>query len=129
MTNRIEKWVTPAFGLVLAVVMAAVELRRSGSAPQAIAVLAIVGGYAVAVFILRSRSETFGLLAGVPVDERWASINQRALASAAVVIAVATVGAFVIVEYSGGDPMPYALMASIFALAYLGSILWFRWRS
>jgi hypothetical protein len=129
MTNRIEKWVTPAFGLVLAAVMALVELRRSGSALQAVAIFAIVGGYAAVVFVLRTRSETFGLLAGVPVDERWRSINQRALATTAQLMALVLVASFLGVEATGGDGMPYAWTACVLALGYLGSILWFRWRT
>jgi len=129
MTNQRDKWVTPVFGLVLATVMAFVELRRNGSVGEALAVFAIVAGYSVAVLILRARSETFGLLAGLPVDERWLSINQRALAAAAQLMALVLVISFLGVEVTGGDAMPYAWTACVLALGYLVAVLWYRWRS
>jgi hypothetical protein len=128
-TNRLYKWFVPAVALVLGLLIAFAEMGQHASAVQVVLAFVIVGSYALALVFLQSRSETASLLAGMPVDERWTSINQRALAAAAQVIAVATVGAFIVVEYSGGDAMPYAAMAAIFGLAYLGSILWYRWRS
>ncbi len=129
MTSKWFRWFVPLVALILGLLITLAEIRQHASGAQAFVSIVVVCAYALALAVLQSRSETASLLAGLPVDERWTSINQRALASAAQVIAVATVGAFVIVEYSGGDPMPYALMASIFALAYLGGVVWFRWRS
>jgi len=119
----------PILALVVGLLMAFAEMGQHASAVQVILAFAIVGAYALALVVLQSRSETVSLLSGLPVDERWASINQRSLASAAQVIAVALVGAWIVVEFAGGDAMPYASMAAVFAVAYLGSILWFRWRS
>jgi hypothetical protein len=119
----------PILALVVGLLMAFAEMGQRASAFQVILAFAIVGAYALALVVLQSRSETVSLLSGLPVDERWASINQRSLASAAQVIAVVLVGAWIVVEFAGGDAMPYASMAVVFAVAYLGSILWFRWRS
>ena len=129
MTNKLYRFFVPAVALVLGLLIAFAEMGQHASTAQAVLAFAIVGAYALALLLLQSRSETASLLAGMPVDERWSSINERALAAAAQVIAVATVGTFIVVEYTGGDAMPYAFMAAVFALAYLGFILWFRWRS
>jgi len=129
MTNRWSKWVVPIFGLVLGLLIAAAELAQHASLADALVGFAIVAAYALAILLLQSRSETVSLLSGLPVDERWASINQRALASAAQIIALVLLGAFIIVEFGGGDAMPYAAMAAVFGVAYLGSMMWYRWRS
>ena len=68
------------------------------------------------------------IVSGLPVDERWESINNRALALAAQVIAVIILVVFLVTEYEGGDAMPYALLEAAFAAAYFGGILWYRWR-
>jgi len=129
MTNRWSKWVVPIVGLVLGLLISAAELAQHASPVEALLGFAIVAAYALAILLLQPRSETVSLLSGLPVDERWASINQRALASAAQIIAAVLLGAFLIVEFGGGDAMPYAAMAAVFGLAYLGSMMWYRWRS
>lgn len=128
MKNR-NRWITPGFGLLLAVVMAAVDYHRSGSAQEALVAFAIVAGYSLFVLVLQSRSETASLLAGLPVDERWISINDRALARAAQVMAVFLSVLFVGVELTGGDAMPYAWSALVLVVAFLTATLWYRWRS
>jgi hypothetical protein len=128
-TNKAYKFFVPAVALVVGCVIAFVELGQHASPADAALSFAIVAAYALALLLLQSRSETASLLSGMPVDERWSSINERALAAAAQVIAVVTVGAFIVVQYNGGDAMPYAFMAAIFGAAYLGFIVWFRWRS
>ncbi len=124
-----SKLVTPAFGLVLAAMIGAVEYHRTGSAGEAAVAFAIVAGYALFVLVLQFRSETASLLAGLPVDERWASINDRSLARAAQAMAVFLAGSFVVVELTGGDAMPYAWSALVLVVAYLSATLWYRWRS
>jgi hypothetical protein len=61
-----------------------------------------VAGYAIALRLLQSRSDMASLLSGLPRDERWDSINLRALSLAAQVIAVVLVGAVFAVAYLGG---------------------------
>ncbi len=129
MTSRVEKWLVPAVAVAMGVIIAAAELSQHASPWVALSAIVILGAYAVALFFLRSRSDTASLLSGISVDERWDSINQRALAAAAQLMALVLVLAFVAVEATGGDAMPYAWMAAVFGLGYLGGILWFRWRS
>ena len=123
-----SKWFVPAVGFVIGILMAAAELGRNAAPGQAALAFAIVAAYALGLRLLQSRSETASLLSGLPVDERWESINSHALALAAQVIAIVLLAAFLITQFSGGDAMPYAMAGALFAVAYLGGIVWYRWR-
>jgi len=129
MTTPLTRWVVPVFGVGLAVLIGAAELARHASPIEALAAFVIVAGYAITLRVFQSRSDVASLLSGMPGDERWASINSRALAVAAQVVAVALVVAFVVVQFGGGDATPYALIAAVFGLAYLGALAWIRSRS
>jgi hypothetical protein len=123
------KWVVPAVGFVLGLLIAAAEMGRNASPGQAALAFAIVAGYAIALRMLQSRSDMASLLSGMPRDERWASINLRALSLAAQLIAVVLVGAFLVTQFGGGDSTPYAWLGAVFALGYLGGLVWYRSRS
>jgi hypothetical protein len=123
-----SKWFVPAVGFVIGILMAAAELDRNAAPWQAALTFAIVAVYALGLRLLQSKSETASLLSGLPVDERWESINNRALALAAQVIAVILLVAFLVVRFGGGDAMPYAGSLAVFSIAYIGGIVWFRWR-
>jgi len=119
----------PATGVVLGLLIGLAELSRGAAPAMAAVSVVIVVAYAAVISLLRSRSETAGLLSGLPVDERWESIHMRAMAAAAHILAVVLVAAFVAVEFGGGDAMPYAGIAAVLAATYLGSVAWLRWRS
>ena len=123
-----SKWLVPAVGFVIGILMAAAELGRNAAPWQAALAFAIVAAYALGLRLLQSKSETASLLSGLPIDERWESINNRALALAAQVIALVLLAAFLITQFSGGDATPYAMSVAVFAVAYLGGIVWYRWR-
>lgn len=129
MTTNMSKWVVPAVGFILGLLIAASLLGRNGSTAQAVIAFAIVAGYTALLRVLQSRSEVASLLSGLPRDERWESINLRALSLAAQVIAIALVGAFLIAQFSGADALPYAWLGAVFAMAYLGGLAWYRIRS
>jgi len=129
MTTSMYKWVVPAVGFVLGLLIAAAEMGRNASPGQAALAFAIVAGYAIALRMLQSRSDMASLLSGMPRDERWASINLRALSLAAQLIAVVLVGAFLVTQFGGGDSTPYAWLGAVFALGYLGGLVWYRSRS
>ena len=129
MTTSMTRWIVPIFGVGLALLIAAAELGRHASPIEALVAFAIVAGYALAVGVLQSRSDVASLLSGLPGDERWASINVRALAVAAQVVAVVLVLAFVVVQFGGGDATPYAWLGAVFGVAYLGALVWIRSRS
>jgi hypothetical protein len=124
-----SRWVVPAVGFVLGLLMAAALLGRHASLGQAAVAFVIVAGYAIALRVLQSRSDMASLLSGLPRDERWESINLRALSLAGQLIAVVLVGAFLVTQFGGGDSMPYAWVGAVFAVGYLGGLLWYRSRS
>jgi hypothetical protein len=129
MTTGMSKWVVPAVGFVLGLLIAAAELGRQASPAQAGVAFAIVAGYAIVLRVLQSRSDVASLLSGLPRDERWESINVRALSLAAQLIAVVLVGAFLVARFGGADATPYAWLGAVFAVAYLGGLVWYRSRS
>ena len=124
-----SRWAVPAFGFILGLVIAVAELVNGVSLAETAIAFAIVAGYALGIGLLQYRSETARLLTGGPVDERWDSINQRALSLAAQAMAVVLAVTFVGVSFAGGNATPYAILGAVFALSYLGGILWYRWRS
>jgi hypothetical protein len=129
MMTSLSKWFVPAVGFVLGLLIAAAEMGRGASLGQAALAFAIVAGYAIALRALQSRSDMASLLSGLPRDERWESINVRALSLAAEVLAVALVAAFLVTRFGGGDATPYAWLGAVFGLAYLGGLVWYRIRS
>ena len=129
MTKTMTRWLVPAVALVLGLLIAASLLGANASPAQAAISFLIVASYAIMLVALQSRSDVASLLSGMPRDERWDTINLRALSLAAQVLAVVLVAAFLITQFQGGDAIPYALMGGLFGLAYLGGIAWYRARS
>jgi hypothetical protein len=96
-------------------------------------VFALIVMSLVGLRALMPRSETVSVLLGVPVDERWQSISTRAWALAGQVIFVGLLTTLVAMQVWetqgwGGDSTPYALLCAALATAYLGAVLWYRWR-
>lgn len=129
MTTRMSSWIVPLTGLVLGVLIAAALLGRDASPAQAALAFAIVAGYALGLHALQSRSDMASLLSGMPRDERWESINLRALSMTAQLLAVALVVAFLATEFAGGDATAYTWLGALFGAVYLGSLVWYRGRS
>ncbi len=129
MTRGLSSWIVPVAGLVLGLLIAASLLASDAGPVQAAVAFLIVAGYAIVLRVLQSRSDVASLLSGLPRDERWVSINLRALSLAAEVIAIALVGAFLVTEFGGADATPYAWLGALFALAYIGAIVWYRQHS
>ena len=127
--TTLSRWFVPAVGFVLGILIAAAEMGRNASPWQAAVAFAVVAGYALALRALQSRSDMASLLSGLPRDERWESINLRALSLAAQVMAVVLVIAFLGTQFGGGDSDTYARLGAIFAVAYLGGLIWYRSRS
>ena len=119
----------PAVGFVLGLLIAAALMGRNASLGQGAVAFVVVAGYAIALRALQSRSDMASLLSGLPRDERWESINLRALSLAAQLVAVVLVGAFLVTQFGGGDSTPYAWVGAVFAVTYLGGLAWYRNRS
>ena len=129
MTTAMSRWTVPIVGFVLGLLIAASTLGSNASPAQAALAFAIVAAYAVVLRLLQSRSDVASLLSGLPRDERWDSINLRALSLAAQVLAIVLVGAFLVTQFGNADARPYAWLGAVLALSYLGGILWYRQRS
>jgi uncharacterized membrane protein (UPF0136 family) len=123
-----SRWFVPAVALVIGCLIVAAQLAGGSKPIQAAIGFVVIGVYAIGLLVLQSRSDIARVLSGLPPDERWEAINNRALSAAAQVMAVVLVGAFVISSFQGADPMPYAWTAAVFSLAYLGSLAWYRAR-
>ena len=130
MTTTMSRWFVPIVGLVLGVLISAAALGRNAT-PGRGRDLVRRSSRAMrsALRALQSRSDVASLLSGLPDDERWASINLRALSLAGQVIAVVLVAAFLVASFSGGDALAYAWVGAVFAVAYLGGLVWYRSRS
>lgn len=121
-------WWLVLVGLAVGGVLGAADLMATGSSGRALTDVAIVAGYTVLLALLRSRSDTASVLAGTPVDERWESINLHALAGAGLVAAVVSLGGLVLAEVTGHDGFGFVIVAGAVGIAYIGGILWYRWR-
>jgi hypothetical protein len=80
-------------------------------------------GYAIVVSILSTRIDGGDVLAGRPIDERAVSMNLEAGSWALGITAVVVLAAFAAAQASRGDSAPYAVMATVIAVAYVGSLL------
>lgn len=109
-------------GIVIGLVIGAAELVGGGAIWQAAVSTVIPIAYAVLVTLLARRSEAVSVLAGRPVDERWALMNQEAAVWSFGLSAIALIGAFVVASATGGDWLPYALVGAVMAAAYVGSV-------
>ena len=128
MSTRISRWAVPALALVIGVLIVAAGIDRHASPVQYVVGFAVVVGYAIGLRLLQSRSDMASLLSGLPRDERWESINQRALSLGAEVIAIVLVGAFLVAQFAGFDATPYEALGVIFAATYLGGLAWYQAR-
>ena len=128
MSTSVSKWAVPGAGFVIGLLVAAAELGRDATPLEAAIAFVIVAGYALGLRLLQSRSETASLLSGLPMDEPWQSINQRALSLAAQAMAVIIAIALVATLFVGGNALTYAWLGAAFAAAYFGGIAWNRWR-
>ncbi len=128
MTTSLSRSPVLVIGIVIGAGLAVAGLAGGGSPLGALLALAIPVGYALLVTVLARRSPTAGALAGRPVDERWEHINLEACAWALGITALAVVVAFAVAEATGGDWQPYALVAVIMAVAYVGSLVIVRVR-
>jgi hypothetical protein len=123
MTNAIRRSPVLAFGIVAGILIGLAELIGGASPAAALLGAGIAIGYAVLVTVIARRNPTAGVLTGRPVDERWERINLEASAWALGATAVVILGACLVAIAANGDWQPYALMACVVAIAYVGSLV------
>jgi hypothetical protein len=121
------RWRMPALGVLLGVLL----FVASGIGGQpllgagAFAVMAVYSGILV---VFGSRNETMGVLAGRPVDERYASFDVIATAAAGTVAIVVAIVGFLWAIAHGESGNDFAVVAASAGVAYLVALLWLRRR-
>ena len=128
MTTFVRSSPVLVVGIVAGLVIGLAELVRGATSWQALLATAIPIAYAAVVTLIGRRSETVSVLAGRPVDERWEHINLEATAWSLGLSAIVVLGAFVVADASGRDWLPYAFIASVMAVSYVGALAILRLR-
>jgi hypothetical protein len=81
-----------------------------------------------AFFYFGARNETVQGIGSPARDERWETINQRALAFAGAVVTLILIVGWIVDVLQGQDGSPYAEIVGGAAVAYLAAALWLRSR-
>jgi hypothetical protein len=121
-----SKWSVPAIAAVFAVVFGGAQW--AGGHPWAGLGSVVILVAAAALVLAGGRSETIRGLRGDGRDERFRQIDVEATAIAGVAVLVALIVAFVVDVARGGTGMPYAWLAAIGGVAYIGGIAVLRVR-
>jgi uncharacterized membrane protein len=116
------------FGVVIGVVLGAAELVGSGIAWRVVLAGGIPIAYAALVALLGRRSDSLSVLAGRPIDERAVHVSQEASTLAFGITAIVVVVAVAVGIAVRADWGPYAIVAVVMAVAYLGSLAWLQAR-
>jgi hypothetical protein len=116
---------SPVFivGIIVGLALGAAELIGSGEAWRAVVSGGIAIVYAAVVTIVARRSDSLSVLAGRPIDERAAHVNEEASTWAFGFTAIVVVAAVAWHVAIRGDWAPYAAVAVVMAVAYVGSLL------
>jgi hypothetical protein len=116
---------SPVFivGIVAGLALGAAELIGSGEAWRAMVSGGIPIVYAAVVTIVGRRIDSLSVLADRPIDERAAHVNEEASTWAFGLSAIVVVGVVAWQLANRGDWAPYAAVAVVMALAYVGSLL------
>jgi hypothetical protein len=115
-------------GIIVGLSIGLAEFVAGAPMWRALLSTAIPIAYGSVVTLIGRRSEMVSVLAGRPVDERWEHINLEATAWSLGVSAVVVLGAFIAADTSGGDWLPYAFVASVMAVSYVGAVAILRLR-
>lgn len=110
-------------GVIVGLALGAAEVVGSGEPWRAIVSGAIPIVYAAVVTLVGRRGDALSVLAGRPIDERAAHVSGEASTWAFGLTAIAVVGAMAWQIGARGDWAPYAAVAVVMAVAYLGSLL------
>ncbi len=128
MTTTLFRSPVVAVGIVVGAILGGAEIAGGGTVWRVATSALIPIGWALAVTILGRRNGTMSVLAGRPVDERYAHMNLEASAWALGITAFAALGAFVVADATRGDWAPYAFICAVMAAAYVGSLVVIRLR-
>ncbi len=126
-TTMGTRWATPAVGLLLGLLLLAAS-ALGGQPGLGLGMFAVMALYSAVLLIFGGRSETIGVLGGRPADERLASFNLLATAVAGTAAILVAIGGFLWAIAHGQTGNDFALVGAVAGIAYLGALLWFRWR-
>jgi hypothetical protein len=99
----------------------------AGGQPVAGAVALFVNvAWAIGTFVFAGRSETVGVLAGRPVDERWAFVSVEAAAAAGAVALLTAIIGFVWEVSQRQSGYEFLAVATVGGLAYIAAVIWYR---
>ena len=110
-------------GVLIGLVFGVANLAGGGAAWSALIAGVIPIAYGLVVTLVGRRNDTASVLAGRPVDERSEHLNQEASTWAFGITALVVLGAFVVTNAGRGEWAPYAFVAAVMGLAYIGSLL------
>jgi hypothetical protein len=115
---------SPVFvvGVVVGLALGAAELVGSGEPWRAVVSGLIPVAYGAIVTIVGRRSDSLSVLAGRPIDERAAHVNEEASTWAFGLTAIVVVAAVAWQIAIRGDWMPFAAIGVVMGAAYLGSL-------
>jgi hypothetical protein len=117
----------PIWSLVLGIVIST-AVAIGGNLTIALINLGLFVAFS-ALFYFGARNETIGGLAEPRRDERWAMINQRAMAFAGTVVILILIVGWVVELANGNDGSPYSEIFAGGTIAYFAAALWLRFRS
>jgi hypothetical protein len=126
-TTMSDRWTTPAISLLLGLLLFGAA-ALGGDPATGVAMFAVMVVYSLLLVALGGRSETVGILTGRPADERLATFGIHATAVAGIAAILVAVGGFLWSIAHGQSGNDFAVVAATGAVAYLGALLWFRWR-
>lgn len=110
-------------GVSVGLAIGGAELVGSGEIWRALLSGGIPIAYAAVVTLVARRGDALSVLAGRPTDERAAHVSGEASTWAFGLTAFAVVGAMAWQIGARGDWAPYAAVAVVMAVAFLGSLL------
>jgi hypothetical protein len=115
---------SPVFvvGLIVGLALGLAELVGSGEPWRALLSGGIPIAYAAIIAIVGRGSDALSALAGRPIDERAAHVSEKASTWAFGMTAIVVVAAVAWQIAIRGDWLPFAAVASVMAVAYLGSL-------
>jgi hypothetical protein len=121
------RWTTPAIGLVMGVLLLAAS-AIGGQPGTGLAMLAVMVVYSGILLAFGRRSETVGVLSGQPLDERLARMGVHATAVSGIAAILVALAGFLWATAHGESGNDFAIVVASAGIAYLGALLWFRWR-
>jgi hypothetical protein len=126
-TTMRARWATPALSLAMGLAFL-VASAIGGQAGTGLAMLAVMVVYSAVLLAFGRRSDTMGVLAGQPVDERLEKIGLHATAVAGIAAILVALAGFLWAIANGQSGTDFALVVASAGIAYLAAAVWFRWR-